>query len=70
MRRLLYIAAILFFLVGTSTASANDTWAYAGRFSLPMRPAIAHNVDMYLINHLSTWQGSKPYGGDKSGTVK
>ena len=66
MRRLLYIAAILFFLVGTSTASANDTWAYAGRFSLPMRPAIAHNVDMYLINHLSTWQGSKPYGGDKS----
>ena len=40
----------------SSVAGAAD-WEYAGRFGGPRKPPVAHNVDLFLINHLKEWSG-------------
>lgn len=53
MKKFFFILVALFtFAFSSSVSAADDDWTYAGRFGLLWTPPVAHNVDMYLINHL------------------
>ena len=54
----IFLCTLLF---STSVFAADDGWVYAGRFGLLRNPPIAHNVDMYLVNHLTTYRGAVSY---------
>lgn len=59
MRKIVTVLILLcsvFFI--SLTASAEDNWIYAGRFGLLWKPPVAHNVDMFLVNHLTTFRGN------------
>ena len=54
MKKFFLVIISLFTLLFSSSAfAADDDWIYAGRFGLLWRPPISHNVDMYLVNHLT-----------------
>ena len=58
MKKFFFILVALFtFAFSSSVSAADDDWIYAGRFGLLWTPPVAHNVDMYLINHLTTFRG-------------
>lgn len=58
MKKIFSILAFLFlFLFMTTICAAEEGWIYAGRFGLLEKPAVPHYVDMYLINHLTTFRG-------------
>ncbi len=52
----LVIISLFTLLFSSSAFAADDDWIYAGRFGLLRRPPISHNVDMYLVNHLTTFR--------------
>ena len=59
MKKFFLVIISLFTLLFSSSAfAADDDWIYAGRFGLLWRPPISHNVDMYLVNHLTTFRGN------------
>ena len=59
MKKFFLILVFLLTLVFSSSAlAADDGWVYVGRLGLLWTPPIAHNVDMYLINHLTTFRGN------------
>lgn len=58
MKKFLLLLVSLFTLFFPASAlAADDGWIYAGRFGLLWSPPVAHNVDMFLINHLTTFRG-------------
>lgn len=56
MKRLVCTLCMALVCLVSSVAGAAD-WEYAGRFGRPWEPPIAHNVDMFLVNHIKTWSG-------------
>ena len=56
MKRTLMLLIVLLTLCTTVFASE---WIYAGRFVMSSEPAIAHNVDIFLINHLEKFNGQR-----------
>lgn len=62
MKKFILILVSLFTLLFSSSALAADAdWVYAGRFGLLLKPPVAHNVDMYLINHLTVFRGNTSF---------
>ena len=61
MKKLMMVLMIMVVCLLPGNVSAQD-YTYAGRFYLRRVPPIAHNADMFLVNHLISHKGEAPEG--------
>lgn len=61
MKKLMMVLMIMVVCLLPGIVSAQD-YTYAGRFYLRRVPPIAHNADMFLVNHLISHKGEAPEG--------
>lgn len=67
MKKIFLLIIFLFSLLFSSSAFAIDNdWIYAGRFGLLVHCPVSHNLDMYVINHLTTFRGTSSFPGPGS----
>lgn len=61
MKKIILVLLLMIVCMVPRLASAQD-YTYAGRFYLRSMPPIAHNADMFLVNHLINKKGEAPEG--------